>query len=163
MNNLNTHLIRLFGILIISNFFLYSNFIFRTINEILIANHLYYVIPIMLFFLIPIVIGTLMIIYPYQFSQKLKIMPKTIHEEYNLNEILGICIILLGLFFLVNSVIMIIVEFIQAYITKLKMNTENLFDITSLSYIAGYIFKILVGLFFIFKGMRISDYLVKKR
>lgn len=163
MNNLNVSLFRLFGILIISNFILYLNFIFHTIKEILSAHHQFYIISIVVFFLFPIVVGALMIINPYQFSKKIKILPKINNEEYNLNEILGICIILLGMFFLINSVIMITIEIIQVYIINLKVKTEIFFDERALSYIVGYIFKILVGLFFIFKGMRISDYIVNKR
>ncbi len=162
MNNLTVTLFRLFGVLIISNFILYLNFIFQIIKQILITNHQYYIIPVVVFFLFPIVIGTFMIFIPHQFSKKIKDISKKDNEDYKLKEILGICIILLGMFFLINSIIMIIIELLQALLINFKVNSVEKFDITSISYIFGYIVKILIGLLFIFKGMRISNYIINR-
>ena len=160
MNSINTSLIRLLGILIISNFIIYINFILQSVNEILNQHQQGYVIA-MLLFSLPFVIGTLMILYPNQFSVRLNMIEYD-DIEYNLKDILGTCIVLLGVFFIVNSIISIMIEVIYFLVAYLKTNTTYSISDTSLSHVFGNLFKIVIGFIFTFRGIKISKYILNK-
>jgi len=160
MNNIAITLIRLLGVLILSFFLLYLNFVLETLLKILSMDKPILIIPLLLYFIFPVIISAFLFLEPEKIAKILKIPePNDNNITYKIVDILGISIILLGLYFCINAFLLLFSEIIMILVKSYTVNDLYL-DSTAIGYIAGHLFKIIIGVILVLKGMRLANFIV---
>ena len=157
MSHLTITLVKLLGILIVSFTMLYSNYVFETLLKILFYHKNIYIIALLLLFFLPVFIGVFLFLMPKTVTSYLGIKDINIDVTYKIVDILSIAIILLGFYIVVNALVLQSIEGLNIILDKNNTSNEHKIDSIAISYIFGYILKIVIGLVFIFKGQKIAN------
>jgi hypothetical protein len=128
--------------------------------KILSINKPLLIIPLLLYFFFPIYIGVFLFFKPNETAKLLRIREPSNDTTYKIVEILGITIILLGFYFCINSLVSLFTEIIMALI-KSSTISELYLDNITVGYMVGYLFKIIIGVTLVLKGMTLAKFIVK--
>ncbi len=160
MKDISETLIRLLGVLIIAFGISDLTFIFLSLKQILIMDFPLLVIPLLLFFLLPLIFGGVFIISPKVLTKYIRINVLTTKYEFKIDTILGISLILLGVYISCDMIMVIFSELIR--ISLLVFDT-SIFSISNLdkAYLVGYLIKLILGIVLSLKGIVIAKSIVK--